>query len=150
MMRPVISVGGTFVAQDGTKQASDFASAFDSVVYPGRHVPDVTGLVGLMNHGQGYIELPVQPSCLIDVGRATPPELGELSDKTAPDDGSCTENGTSAAAPQVAGVCALLKQLQPSLQPGDVAALLVRTARPVITGHANPLSNAGKPLMVGL
>lgn len=50
-------------------------------------------------------------------------------------------SGTSAAAPQIAGVCALLLQARPDLTPAQVKAVLRRTARDVIVGHANPASD---------
>lgn len=48
MMPEVISAGGAYVDEDLEWQASDYASAFQCRIYPGRHVPDVTGLVGLV------------------------------------------------------------------------------------------------------
>ena len=97
MMREVISAGGVFVAEDGLMLASDYASAFDSRIYPGRHVPDFCGLVGEAANRAAYIMLPVPP------GR----ELDRLTDGTA-GEGWGVFSGTSAAAPQLAGVCALL------------------------------------------
>src|SRR6266700_6453467 len=45
--------------------ASDYASAFDSKIYSGRHVPDFCGLVGMLPHAN-YIMLPIPPGCQID------------------------------------------------------------------------------------
>ncbi len=42
--------------------------------------------------------------------------------------------GTSAAAPQVAGVCALMKQVNPGLTPAEARDYLTRTARDVSAG----------------
>src|SRR5262249_46486159 len=39
----VISVGGVFLGPDGMLMASDYASAFSSVFFPGRDVPDLCG-----------------------------------------------------------------------------------------------------------
>ena len=47
-------------------------------------------------------------------------------------------SGTSAAAPQLAGVCALMKQANGRLTPADVRAILQRTAVDVTIGAGNP------------
>ena len=65
----VISVGGVYMEQDGSLQASSYTAGFNSNVYTGRRVPDVSGLVG-MAPGASYIMLPVPEGCSIDVGRA--------------------------------------------------------------------------------
>jgi hypothetical protein len=134
----VISAGGTFIDEDMKVQASDYASAFRSRIYPDRSVPDVTGLVGMQPHAN-YIMLPLEPNCEIDRGVSD-------HDGTEPDDGWGVISGTSAAAPQLAGVCALLKQKNPGLSPADVKAVLNRTARDVTKGQANKTSN---PVRVG-
>jgi len=54
----VISVGGVDIRQDGTLRASDYTSGFDSNVYPGRRVPDLSGLVGMLPGAQ-LIMLPI-------------------------------------------------------------------------------------------
>src|SRR5205085_8297084 len=114
----VISAGGVFVDADGSMQASNYASSFDSQIFPGRHVPDVCGLVGMQPQAI-YIMLPLQPKCEIDQelssGGAFP-----NGDETKPGDGWSAISGTSAAAPQIAGICALLKQKNPSLAPHDI------------------------------
>lgn len=141
-MPEVLSVGGTFVAEDGSMRASNYASAFTSAIYSGRHVPDVCGLVGLLPHGD-YIMLPVPPGAEIDSANAS-------HDGTAPADGWAVFSGTSAAAPQIAGVCALLLQKNPLLAPADIKALLSRTAVDVRAGSANPDSDpAGLGLAAG-
>lgn len=152
MMPEVISAGGAYVDAAGHRQASDYASAFDSRLYPGRHVPDVTGLVGLMATDGAYIMLPLAPGCEID--RETSSKVGpdgrpQFPDGTAPADGWAVISGTSAAAPQLAGVCALLRQKNPGVNPLDVANVLKRTARDVRRGHANPASNVGHALAAG-
>ena len=129
----VISAGGTFMDEDLQMQASNYASAFVSRIYPGRSVPDVTGLVGMRPHAN-YIMLPLEPGCEIDRDVSS-------HDGTGPEDGWSVISGTSAAAPQLAGVCALLKQKTPSLSPADIKAVLKRTARDVTQGQANEVSN---------
>jgi subtilisin family serine protease len=143
-MPEIISAGGVFVDQNGAMRASDYASAFTSLIYSGRSVPDVCGLVGLLPHAT-YISLPVSPGCEIDRENAA-------FDGTTPTDGWGVFSGTSAAAPQLAGLCALLLQADPHLSPGDIKAILRRTARDVTKGHANPASDpkgAGVPAGVG-
>jgi subtilisin family serine protease len=139
MMPDVISAGGVFVDEHGNGQASDYASAFDSKIYPGRHVPDFCGLVGLLPHAN-YIMLPIPASCNIDdeVSKADREGPG---DGTTANDGWGVFSGTSAAAPQLAGVCALLLEKDPTLSASDIKAVLRRTARDVLTGHSNPASS---------
>src|SRR5207249_3135224 len=115
-------------------QASDYASAFESKIYSGRHVPDFCGLVGLLPHAS-YIMLPIPPGC--DIDRETSAD----GDETTPSDGWGVFSGTSAAAPQLAGVCALLLEKNPNLRASDIKAILRRTARDVLVGHANPASS---------
>jgi subtilase family serine protease len=129
----VISAGGAFIDEDIKSRASDYASAFRSRIYPGRSVPDVAGLVGMQPHAD-YIMLPLEPGCTID-------QDVSAHDGTGPDDGWSVISGTSAAAPQLAGVCALLKQKNPGLAPAEIREVLKRTARDVTQGHANAASN---------
>jgi subtilisin family serine protease len=135
MMPEVISAGGVFVDEIGRMEASDYASAFKSRVYPGRRVPDLSGLVG-MQPGARYIALPVPSKS----------ELDGLSDDTANKDGWGVFSGTSAAAPQLAGVAALLLEKNPALTPGEVKAVLRRTCLDVVRGSSNPVSNQGRAL----
>ncbi|WP_274385191.1 S8 family serine peptidase [Oricola indica] len=46
-------------------------------------------------------------------------------------DGWAAFSGTSAATPQVAGICALLLQAEPNLKPHEVKSILLRSADPV-------------------
>ena len=138
MMPEIISAGGVFVDQNGNLQASDYASAYASKIFPGRHVPDFCGLVGLLPHAN-YIMLPVPPGSKTDIESAQPPDGG--GDGTRADDGWAVFSGTSSAAPQLAGVCALLLEKNNSLTPSDIKAVLRRTARTVAKGHANPDSS---------
>lgn len=132
MMPEVISAGGVYVAQDGTMRASDYASAFTSKIYPGRAVPDVCGLVGLAHNGAHYIMLPVQPNSEID---------RQNLDGTAKNDGWAVISGTSAAAPQLAGVIALMLQKNPGLTADDIKSVFNQTSRDVVNGNASPASN---------
>jgi subtilisin family serine protease len=138
MMPDVISAGGVFMDAQGALQASNYASAFDSKAYSGRHVPDFCGLVGLLPHAS-YIMLPIPAQSEIDVETSQPDDGN--GDGTTPSDGWGVFSGTSAAAPQLAGVCALLLEKNPSLKPADIKAILKRTARNVVTGAANPASS---------
>ncbi len=142
MMPDLISAGGVFVDSNGAMLASDYASAFTSKIYPGRSVPDCCGLVGMAANNADYIMLPIQPECKIDKGNAA-------HDGTSKSDGWGVFSGTSAAAPQLAGACALLLQKDPSLSPSDLIAILRRTSRDVVNGSANAASNVGVPIAAG-
>lgn len=146
MMPEVIAVGGVYVDErvngtDFALEASDYASSFDSTIYPGRHVPDVCGLVGVQPRAV-YIALPVEPGDAIDTDLAGSGSFPN-GDETAPDDGWAVISGTSAASPQVAGVCALLKQVQPGLPPELVKAVLRASARDVRHGKSRMGEPAG-------
>lgn len=144
----VISAGGVFIEPDLKVRASDLASAFDSRPYPGRHVPDVCGPIGMRPAGV-YIMLPVQPGSDLDrtnsAGGAFP-----FGDMTAPGDGWAATSGTSSAAPQIAGVCALLKQKNPSLTPHEIKQALLAGAADCARGEANKDSNQGVALKAGM
>jgi subtilisin family serine protease len=64
-----------------------------------------------------YIVLPVQSGASLEIANG----WGAFS-------------GTSAASPMVAGVCALLKQVDPSLEPADIKNILKFTARDIAKG----------------
>jgi subtilisin family serine protease len=145
-MPEVIAVGGVYVhaalsGDDFDMEASDYASSFDSQIYPGRHVPDVCGLVGMQPRAI-YIMLPVEPGCAIDTGLAGGSHPN--GDETAASDAWSVISGTSAASPQVAGVCALLKQAQPGLSPALVKAILRASARDVKSGQSAHGQPAGE------
>jgi Subtilase family len=134
----VISAGGAFMQADGTFTASDYASGFPSTIYPGRNVPDVCGLVGMKPRAI-YIMLPVEPNDQIDRDLAGGGAFPN-GDQTAANDGWAAISGTSAAAPQLAGACALIKEACPRMTPAEVKALLMSTARDVTTGRCNTSS----------
>lgn len=131
----VISAGGVFMDADESLRASDYASGFTSEIYPGRRVPDLAGLVGMLPRAI-YIMLPVDPGDQADADNAGGTHPG--GDETAADDGWAAFSGTSAAAPQLAGAAALLKQARPSLAPAQLRAILMDTARDVTAGSASP------------
>ncbi|MFO7690380.1 MAG: S8 family serine peptidase [Cryobacterium sp.] len=137
----VISAGGVFVAANGARQASDYASGFASPVYPGRSVPDVSGLVGL-RPGARYIMLPQPAGSDIDAngsGGSFP-----TGDETSSSDGWAVFSGTSAATPQLAGACALLCEAEPGIAPATARELLMETAEDVTQGTASPITG-GEP-----
>ena len=131
----VISAGGVFMNPNETLRASDYSSGFNSNIYPQRRVPDLCGLVG-MRPKAIYIMLPLEPGDDIDTGNAggTHPN----GDETTTTDGWAAFSGTSAAAPQLAGVAALLKQACPGLKPAAIKDILRKTARDVTTGNCHP------------
>jgi subtilisin family serine protease len=151
-MPDVISVGGVYVTKSGDgdlrMEASNYASSYDSPIYPGRHVPDVCGLVGQQPAGV-YIMLPVPPGSVMDrnLADANYPE----GDGTAADDGWAVLSGTSAAAPQVAGVCALLNEVQPGISPDLAKSILMASARDVTRGTSceTELTPEGQPAKSG-
>jgi len=133
-----IAAGGVFMAADESLRASDYASGFMSNIYAGRRVPDVCGLVGMWP-GAMYIMLPLEPGDQIDQGNSggTHPN----GDETANNDGWAAFSGTSAAAPQLAGLAALIKDACSRLAPADVRDIMRKTARDVTQGKCN--SNTG-------
>jgi serine protease AprX len=112
----VISVGGVVVDQNLAYRATQYTSGFDSTWFPGRRTPDVCGLCGELPTAD-YIVLPVQLGASLDKGGG----WGAFS-------------GTSAASPMVAGVCALLKEVDPTLSPEQVRNILKYTARDITVG----------------
>jgi hypothetical protein len=143
----VISAGGVYMDGLGALQASDYASGFASAVYPGRNVPDLSGLVG-MRPRAAYIMLPVEPSDDIDQdlgnGQSHPD-----GDETPPDDGWAAISGTSAAAPQLAGAAALVRQACPRLTPAEVRDVLISTARDVTAGRCSPRDGMNHAAVAG-
>lgn len=142
----VIAAGGAFIYLNGSLkgkiEASSYASSFVSRIYPNRQVPDVCGLVGQLPHGS-YIMLPVPPSCEADRRMAL------ARDGTEESDGWAAFSGTSAAAPQLAGICALMKQVNPKLTPAQAKQILEDTARDAVDGSSNP-SSSGASATKGL
>ena len=140
-----IAAGGTFMAADESIRASDYASGFMSNIYNGRRVPDVCGLVG-MKPKAAYIMLPLEPGDQIDVSYqgGTHPN----GDETAGNDGWAAFSGTSAAAPQLAGLAGLIKEACSKLTPAGIRDIMMKTARDVTQGNCNT-SSGGSAAVVG-
>ncbi len=133
----VISAGGVYMNPDGSLEATPYASGFKSNIYSERNVPDVCGLVGLPPRAQ-YIMLPVEPNDYLDktmAGKQHPD-----GDETEESDGWAAFSGTSAAAPQLAGICALIKQARGDLTPEEIRSILKETARDVTKGSCSPIT----------
>ncbi|UCE36201.1 MAG: S8 family serine peptidase [Thermoplasmata archaeon] len=125
-MPEVISVGGVYVDEKLNYSATKYTSGFKSTWFPGRQVPDVSGLCGIPPRAD-YIVLPVQSKAMLEKSNG----WGAFS-------------GTSAAAPMVAGVCALIKEADPSSTPADIKNILKFTARDIIRGR-NAHGKVAKP-----
>jgi len=137
----VISAGGAYLQPLKAPEATEYASGFKSKIYPNRRVPDVCGLVG-KPPGAIYIMLPVEPRDEIDqdLGGGQYPN----GDETAKNDGWAAFSGTSAAAPQLAGACALMKQAWPAMTPAQAKDILKTTARDVTRGRCSPFTGHHK------
>ena len=120
-------------------RASDYASGYASPWFGGVQIPTVSGLVGLRPRAQ-YLMLPIPPGCAIDVEESQPGD-GEPGDGTRSNDGWGLFSGTSAAAPQTAGVCALILGARPNLTSAQVRECLVKTAIDVAVGRCHPRFN---------
>ena len=151
----VISAGGVYMEVDGSLQASDYASGFMSNIYPNRRVPDLCGLVG-MRPKAIYIMLPVEPKDTIDSlpwnhpsGRGIQGGNHPDGDETDNDDGWGVFSGTSAAAPQLAGAAALIKQACARLTPHRVRDILMKGARDVTAGRCHPNTGQNQPPNTG-
>lgn len=132
----VIAAGGVYINSEGKLEASNYASGFSSNIYSGRTVPDICGLVGKKPRA-AYIVLPVPPGSTLDAAFGIPGIQHPDADETSSEDGWAAFSGTSAAAPQVAGICALMKQVNPQLSPQQAKEILQQTAIDVIAGNCN-------------
>lgn len=154
----VISVGGAYYDHKGRLTVSDRSMAHWGSLYPrdpGRVVPDICGLTGPRPMSR-YIMNPIPPNCWIDEKASDRSYAchdawgsGENQHLPCPDgtghgDGWSAFSGTSAAAAQIAGVCALIKQANPKLSRHEIGNILKETARDVAYGttyngrHAQP------------
>jgi len=141
-MPEVISVGGAFPRQDGTWEASSYASSGVHPNNPARHVPDLSAIVGQAPRGI-FIVVPTMQGAIFDdsFGGGVFPN----GDQTAKNDGWMVASGTSSAAPMVAGAAALLLQCKSSLTPAEIRQTLANTCIDVVQGA----SASGEPAGVG-
>lgn len=135
----LISAGGAYPIQGGGFRASNYASSFESVEYtnPQRHVPDIVGLCG-ETPSACLIMLPTQSGDTMDVDLST--QAFPNGDNTASNDGWVVCSGTSACAPQTAGVAALLLQRYPGITPMAVKNILENSARDIQSGSSSVYS----------
>jgi serine protease AprX len=143
-MPQVISAGGVTVLDDGSLEASSYASSFSSKIYPGRSVPDVCGVVGSsgnkpQNH---HIMLPVPPTATLD---------GSNFSSNRKKSGWGIFSGTSAACPQLAGAIALLKEIRKSVTADQARTALIKTATDITSGRTamGDKATAGPDLATG-
>jgi serine protease AprX len=107
MMPETIAVGGAVIDQTDLLSVANTSSSFAHPIYPTRNVPDICGFA-------------------MDIILPIPDLLG------AP---TWTAMGyTSCATPQVAGVCALLIEKNPSLTPQSIRSVLIETAQDITNG----------------
>jgi subtilisin family serine protease len=142
----VIAAGGAYITETFDLRASNYASGYESPWIANRTVPDACGLVGLLPRAQ-YLMLPLQPGCEIDIAESQPTPFDPDDDGTAANDGWALFSGTSAAAPQLAGVAALILGARPGLTPAQVRQAMTATATDVRTGSCHPRFN--NPATVG-
>ena len=140
----VLAAGGVFAGPTLDLAASSYASGYGSTWFPGVTVPTVCGLVGMVPRAQ-YLLLPVPPGCEIDVDESQP-VVNDPADGTTSNDGWALFSGTSAAAPQLAGVAALLLGASPGMTPAEVVEAMTRSATDVRAGHCHSrFNNAARP-----
>lgn len=124
----IISAGGCMSLEDGTLQASDFASSYYSDIYEERFCPDFCGICGCLPYGQ-LILLPSQPGCIFD-------RTNGKRDGTRPDDGWFVSSGTSAAAAYISGLTALFLQKYPFVNRTEVKEILQHCCMNVTQGRS--------------
>ncbi|MBX9827874.1 MAG: S8 family serine peptidase [Xanthobacteraceae bacterium] len=143
-MPQVISAGGVTVLEDGELQASNYASSFQSKLYPGRNIPDVCGVVGAAGAKpqSHHIMLPVPPISELD---------GENFQSGRSRTGWGIFSGTSAACPQLAGAIALLKEIRKGVTADQVRTALAKTATDVVAGKSamGDRASVGQDLATG-
>ena len=85
--------------------------------------------------------LPVQPGCELDVFESQPSLYDPNDDGTTANDGWALFSGTSAAAPQIAGIGALILSAKPGLSPAQLTEAITNTATDIRTGRCHPRFN---------
>jgi hypothetical protein len=134
----VLAAGGVYMDENGYLRASDYASGYQSPWFANVVVPTVSGLVGLQPRAQ-YLMLPVPANSQLDRAQSQPdPPVDPTTDGTLADDGWALFSGTSAAAPQLAGVAALILGARPNLTPAQVIECMTATAVDVVVGRSFP------------
>jgi len=137
----VLSAGGVFLDSTGNMRASNYTSGYASPWFDDVNIPTASGLVGMLPRAQ-YIMLPVPPACELDQEESESDPPGDpSSDGTLPNDGWALFSGTSAAAPQLAGVAALVLGAKPDLSPAQVIETMTKTATDITTGSCHPRFN---------
>jgi hypothetical protein len=139
-MPQVISVGGAYPLQNGTWQASSYASSGVNGLFPARHCPDLSAIVGLSPRGI-FIVMPTMKGAQFD--GAFSGGVFPNGDETGADDGWLVASGTSSAAPMVAGAAALLLQAKTSLTPAEIKQTLEDTCIDVVNGFSGSGEAAG-------
>jgi serine protease AprX len=121
-MPEVIAAGGIYYGEDGNFSRSDVSSKFESVFFPGRHVPDLCGLVGNRPHGR-LLLVPVPPRARL----ARRPSFSTIAAGDSSDvrHGWAMFSGTSAATAMISGAAALMLQVMPHLRPSQIKSALV-------------------------
>ena len=143
-MPNVVSVGGAYINGTNPINASNYASSFESSIYPGRHVPDFCGIVGQQPYGI-LIELPTHPGSKTDDDMFSDGYSFPDGDQTrSNEDGWIVASGTSSAAPQVAGLAAILKQIDPEMDVYEFRNYTGCTATDVIEGQSANGENAAE------
>jgi subtilisin family serine protease len=128
-MPQVISAGGVTVLDDDALEASNFASSFQSKIYPGRNIPDLCGVVGAAGAApqKHHIMLPVPPTSFYD---------GSNFPSGRKRTGWGIFSGTSATCPQLAGAIALLKEIRKGVNAEQARTALAKTATDITAGKS--------------
>jgi hypothetical protein len=133
----VISVGGVFIGNDDSIQASNYASSGTNRFSDRRQCPDLCGLTGMAPQGI-YIAMPIQAGS--DLDRHFSGYSFPQHDETNNNDGWVVASGTSSATPMVAGVVALLiehsRDLSPRLTPAEIKRRLLESCIPITRGNS--------------